>query len=222
MIISVGVLGDGSRGIWPFAWTLKAGSQHEWDLAEDEGICIHGKPELCCRPKSRPSLFTEAKWKIWRQSLEEVERSLLFSVGGEGDIVGLCLRNCACLHEESRGLCKARAPSLESVMRNKGDRIWIVFFLHCLEDSHKLVWATQYLSLAAVWLCSLLSDTQEKDTLPTPVLLPGESPGQRSLMGCSPWGHKESDKTEWLTLLMCNYKGKGLVRVNTRQGMYPA
>ena len=31
---------------------------------------------------------------------------------------------------------------------------------------------------------------------PTPVLLPGESHGQRSLAGCSPWGHKESDTTE--------------------------
>ena len=28
----------------------------------------------------------------------------------------------------------------------------------------------------------------------TPVLLPGESHGQRSLMGYNPWGHKESDK----------------------------
>ena len=35
--------------------------------------------------------------------------------------------------------------------------------------------------------------------LPTPVFLPGESHGQRSLVGCSPWGHKESDMTEWLT-----------------------
>ena len=31
---------------------------------------------------------------------------------------------------------------------------------------------------------------------PTPVLLPGESHGQRSLVGYSPWGHKESDTTE--------------------------
>ena len=36
--------------------------------------------------------------------------------------------------------------------------------------------------------------------LPTPVFLPGESHGQRSLMGHSPWGHKESDRTERLTL----------------------
>ena len=27
---------------------------------------------------------------------------------------------------------------------------------------------------------------------PTPVLLPGKSHGRGSLVGCSPWGHKES------------------------------
>ena len=31
---------------------------------------------------------------------------------------------------------------------------------------------------------------------PTPVFLPGESHGQRSLVGCSPWGRTESDTTE--------------------------
>ena len=33
---------------------------------------------------------------------------------------------------------------------------------------------------------------------PTPVFLPGESHGQRSLVGYSPWSHKESDTTERL------------------------
>ena len=33
---------------------------------------------------------------------------------------------------------------------------------------------------------------------PTPVLLPGKSHGQRSLVGCSPWGRTESDATERL------------------------
>ena len=32
----------------------------------------------------------------------------------------------------------------------------------------------------------------------TPVLWPGKSHGRRSLVGYSPWGHKESDTTEWL------------------------
>ena len=31
---------------------------------------------------------------------------------------------------------------------------------------------------------------------PTPVVLPRECPGQRSLSGCSPWGRKESDTTD--------------------------
>ena len=33
---------------------------------------------------------------------------------------------------------------------------------------------------------------------PTPVFLPGQSHGQRSLVGYSPWGHKEWDMTERL------------------------
>ena len=34
---------------------------------------------------------------------------------------------------------------------------------------------------------------------PTAVFLPGEFHGQRSLVGCNPLGHKESDTTEWLS-----------------------
>ena len=33
---------------------------------------------------------------------------------------------------------------------------------------------------------------------PTPVLLPGKSHGRRNIVGYSPWGHKESDRTERL------------------------
>ena len=33
---------------------------------------------------------------------------------------------------------------------------------------------------------------------PTPVLLPGESHGRRNLVGYSPWGRQESDRTERL------------------------
>ena len=35
---------------------------------------------------------------------------------------------------------------------------------------------------------------------PPPIFLPGKSRGQRSLGGYSPWGRKESDMTEQLTL----------------------
>ena len=39
---------------------------------------------------------------------------------------------------------------------------------------------------------------------PTPVFLPEKSHGQRSLVGYSPWGQKESDPTECLSTTMFN------------------
>ena len=47
---------------------------------------------------------------------------------------------------------------------------------------------------------------------PTPVLLPRKSHGRRSLVGCSPWGRKESDTTERLHFhcsLSCTGEGNG-------------
>ena len=47
---------------------------------------------------------------------------------------------------------------------------------------------------------------------PTPVLLPGKSHGQRSLVGCSPWGRWGSDTTERLHFhfsLPCIREGNG-------------
>ena len=43
-------------------------------------------------------------------------------------------------------------------------------------------------------------DSWKREWQPTPVFLPGESHGQRSLGGYSPWRHEESDTSEQLTL----------------------
>ena len=54
--------------------------------------------------------------------------------------------------------------------------------------------------------------SMEKALAPTPVLLPGESHGRRSLVGCSPWGHWELDTTQWLHFhfsLSCIGEGNG-------------
>ena len=40
---------------------------------------------------------------------------------------------------------------------------------------------------------------------PSPIFLPGESHEQRSLVGYSPWGCKESDTTEWLSIAYITY-----------------
>ena len=63
------------------------------------------------------------------------------------------------------------------------------------------------------WVWSLAwEDPWRKAWQPTPVLLPGKSHGQRSLEGCSPWGHWGSDMTEWLHFqfsLSCIGEGNG-------------
>ena len=72
-----------------------------------------------------------------------------------------------------------------------------------------------YISNSAVWLILVAQSACSAGDLgsipglgrfpwrrkrkPTPVSLPGESHGQRSLAGYSPWGCKESDMTERLT-----------------------
>ena len=59
---------------------------------------------------------------------------------------------------------------------------------------------------------SLLKYLWRRQWHPTPVLLPGKSRGQRSLVGCSPWGPEEWDTTEWLHFhfsLSCIGEGNG-------------
>ena len=55
------------------------------------------------------------------------------------------------------------------------------------------MWETRVPSLG--W-----EDPLERKWQPTPVFLSGESHGQKSLRGYSPWGHKEWDTSERLSI----------------------
>jgi len=56
---------------------------------------------------------------------------------------------------------------------------------------------------------------------PTPVLLPGESHGWRSLVGCSPWGRWGSDTTERLHFTSKHQKQKTFnVMKKLRRGLF--
>ena len=70
-------------------------------------------------------------------------------------------------------------------------------------------------TMQKTWVQSLgQEDLLEKGWQPTPVLLPGESHGQKSMVGYSPWVCKELDTTERLTLshsqIMCLYSRGGV------------
>ena len=87
----------------------------------------------------------------------------------------------------------------------------------CLSDQHLCChkWQFIFLGVLSWWLrwqriCLLCrrpgfnswvgNIPQRRECLLTPVFLPGESHGQRSLAGYSPWGPKELDMTEQPTL----------------------
>ena len=50
--------------------------------------------------------------------------------------------------------------------------------------------------------------------------LPGEFHGQRSLVGYSPWGHKELDTTEWLTHTIVTSEHPISLEVDQKQGLH--
>ena len=62
-------------------------------------------------------------------------------------------------------------------------------------------------------------DPLEKKWQPILVLLPGKSHGQRSLVGYSPWGHKESDMTEQLHWFTSFSRRRSNIFLLIRQGL---
>ena len=63
-----------------------------------------------------------------------------------------------------------------------------------------------------IWVQSLgRKDPWRRKGQPTPVFLPGEFQGQKSLADFSPWGLKESDMTEWVTLSLRFNKTKNSI-----------
>ena len=76
-----------------------------------------------------------------------------------------------------------------------------VFWFLCRSTSYH--WLVRVLrcsmfSIQLLYLHTVKEVRRRRQWHPTPVLLPGESYGRRSLEGCSPWGCWESDTTERL------------------------
>ena len=80
--------------------------------------------------------------------------------------------------------------------------------------SSLLPFLTAWTSCHRPWIDSLhnyfLAHFRRRQWHPSPVLLPGKSHGQRSLVGCSAWGRQELDTTEQLHFhVSLSYTGEG-------------
>ena len=65
------------------------------------------------------------------------------------------------------------------------------------ESLSKLICIQKVLTCIIIIIISLFTFMHwRRKWQPTPVFLPGESQGRRSLVGCRLWGHTESDTTE--------------------------
>ena len=90
--------------------------------------------------------------------------------------------------------------------------IWSVVFLTFILIVYVFIVNFHQMRLGAFMAINEFSSEMHWQWHPTPVLLPGKSHGRRSLVGCRPWGRKESDRTERLHFhfsLSCIGEGNG-------------
>ena len=96
-----------------------------------------------------------------------------------------------------RNLCW-ESWSRESWVERVGDKLWKKGRFSILSFQSFILWASQ-VALVVKNSPANAGDVRDMGSISrskrSPVFLPRESHGQRSLVGYSPWGHKESDTT---------------------------
>ena len=93
-----------------------------------------------------------------------------------------------------RGIFQARVPEWGAIAFSK-------YHIEGSKNIKKLNTLFMFIELASskAGICPYSESLWSRRWQPTPVFLPGESHGQRNLVGYSPWDHKEWDMTERLT-----------------------
>ena len=98
-----------------------------------------------------------------------------------------------------KGILKERNTVFSDlqILYNKVNEYWYVLS-HPLKAIHHNHFCQYFISVC-------LYMHWRRKWQPTPVFLPGESHGRKSLVGCSPWGRTESDMTEatWHLHVLC-------------------
>ena len=191
----------------PDAW--KDWRQKEKRVTEDEIVGWHhrfnghefgqtlgdgeGQGSLaCCSPRGR-----EESDKTWRMNNN--------TDIGKQSVTSTCCYDAIGPSPPGQGLCSKR-PSLSApswpakpwltetpgIKRGTWTRQ-----LSCPGTSLVVQWLRIHLPMQRTWVWSVVEQIPwSRKQQPTPVFLPGKFHRQRSLVGYSRWGHKESDKVE--------------------------
>ena len=128
----------------------------------------------------------------------------------ESEVAQSCLTlcvpmDCSLPGSSVHGIFQARILGWGAISFSRGssqprDWTWVSLTV----DRHFTIWAIReviknHLPMQGTWVRSLGWEVPwRRKWKSTPGLLPGKSHGQRSLVGYSPWGRKESDTTERL------------------------
>ena len=94
--------------------------------------------------------------------------------------------------------------TLKSLLQHHSSKASIIrhsaFFTVQLSHSYmttgKTITLTRWTFVGKVMFLIFNMLSRRRQWHPTPVLLPGKTHGRRSLVGCGPWGHEESDTIE--------------------------
>ena len=103
-------------------------------------------------------------------------------------------------------------PKFKSISSSWLSFLFIVQLSHPYTTTGKNIALTRWTFVGNVMSLLFNMLSRRRQWQPTPVLLPGKSHGQRSLVGYSPWGREELDTTERLHFhfsLSCIGEGNG-------------
>ena len=103
-----------------------------------------------------------------------------------------CYFKTISFHSGNKGteinLTKYSSVNYNPLIQMPGLPWWLRWWRTCLQGGETWVWS---------WVGKI---PWRREWQPTPVLLPGDTQGQRNLVGHRTWGRKELDMTEWVTL----------------------
>ena len=108
----------------------------------------------------------------------------------------LCLMHCCSRFPNCiffKVICKTVSLSEKVVGRRQSD--YMLLFSHYVMSDSLQSHGLQHVSFLCLSLTPVVS-VRRRRWHPTPVLLPGESQGRRSLVGCRLWSRTELDTTE--------------------------